>query len=463
MNTEAIIPLTYEQYINVCSFIKEKFATSKKFHKYDMNMISSSGSQITFVNKGGRIFKTLYSKYKIIRTVCSFNIRYVTTTKKIQRTSFIKHLANYPDAKSVQISHSLMFNILDGMWLFELRETSKDKTNIPTFFSSPEIIFKSTKDNLFYSCKLKKNDNKKIIKYEAIYIASLIEAAKLGYSSITAFDALVNLSEELNLYPYFKSYFIQPVTFVGKSLPEGEYIIKHKADGHRVLIIMNKDLIVIGDNYKTYWLVRDLPSSKKYVATGEIIGNTIMLFDCLQADGKNVMDENYFNKLHYLSEFIEVTKKNQVPIEFKVDKVYKHFPDILKSQPDYPTDGYILIETNKKFEETHIYKLKPIEYQTIDFTVKIKDDIVELYVWKNVRDNTGCKKYIPLMFATTPMSEIEMNLVDGKVYECKWNGKYWVPVRYRHDKQYGNNIKTAQDVLNFIKLGVDIKDLIAGQ
>lgn len=290
-------------------------------------------------------------------------------------------------------------------------------------------IFNTVKNQLYSKDPskdhfLKLIDNKLINKYE-LEIEYKPEQSETGPGTINLKELEMRLPSLVEYNNYilvinqistllgrdfrsFKSMLPQAVTLTAVSYntiyPPVDWYLTHKTDGYRgIAYIKNNMIIVICAKYFKIYYCRDkvckprkelLPSSKEsetdnhekvlgslaeeekkdslFVVDCEIVDNNLYIFDIIVYESINVSSENFdrrYGLLEKLSLVLE-TYKSELNIQVKYfrkisDDLQRSFKDVIDYKPDYPHDGYMLINSTQNYMQTRSYKIKT--QNTIDF------------------------------------------------------------------------------------------------
>lgn len=301
--------------------------------------------------------------------------------------------------------------------------------------------------------------------------------------------------------------------------PKG-WTITDKLDGIRAAIVCSGGPIyIVSDKLIT------LPerSSISFVAEGELVDDTLYLFDVMMFDNKLVYEYEYSDRITFIDNIIrvcgtsQVTTKKFVQIE---DDLKMAFDTLLKSphvgDKRLETDGIILVEPNAQYSETVSYKWKPLDQTTIDFLVKKYTfphksskpgyDLYYLFVGINTNifktslmqycrnyskmfEGLGNREYFPIQFSPSscptaymywaphghPLGDLNNKVVEFKLANtdepCGTDGvPSWEPVRIREDRTrdyesmtyFGNDFRIAELTWNNFLDPLHLEDLSTG-
>jgi hypothetical protein len=263
----------------------------------------------------------------------------------------------------------------------------------------------------------------------------------------------------------------------GELLLDGEtlqslYAVSIKADGVRKCLIVDVDAVWIYYSPDEYNLIAagNFSADALTILDGELIvtdaGDVMFLaFDCLVYQNIDYRPANYpdrvANILPLLSRLQPVV--NGTILEFKPytivdqpDNFYSVVNAVLDAERSYQQDGLIFTPIDLEYMTTTadgvpvvtIYKWKPVDRLTIDFTVKVTNGQVQLY---NYDPSTGQNVLFrgteshPFSYDDFAIELLRNGVETGEVIECGWENNRLVPVRYRTDKTGGNLVAVAQE------------------
>lgn len=312
---------------------------------------------------------------------------------------------------------------------------------------------------------------------------TIINPKKLGNSNANTLKKILPNAIEIN-----KQQYIEDI------LPKiNMFYITDKADGLRILLIINDDWI---STFSSEFKVLEKNSFFKLRETiieCELIDGVFYAFDIIKYDGLSCVNKIFdarlklmtnlmgiWNKL-VIKNFVKLTKENY-STQIKITKNIKHI---------YEVDGIIFTSCNDFYVNTKFYKWKPMKNMTIDFVAKkcpvnllgVSPYIVkpgrELYIlfsgikldefkkfnmtkmqYYNTMFPTHDGNYFPIQFSPSdspnaylfwhPISSDEITL-DNKIIELRYSTE-WELVRVRADRvsefqtknYFGNNFKVAE-------------------
>lgn len=456
---ETTINITKNEFDNILSFVNEKGYV--KAVSYDLTISNNNGRfRYVVLEKKGIIVKHVFERKKRLETYCQQNIRFKKSIDKQVSKSIIN------DPKTINLEEGykrlrrrITFKI-NSCWLIELGELYSreiDDSVIQKYFEEPASLFEN---NLEYELEAEwLLHGKKPNTSDVFFLSTWIDASKNGFLAVNAFDVLIMICKKLRLWPTYISLFVKPVTIDKNGLPkDSKFVVSRKADGVTVIVSIGKTVNVIGERFKTY-LKAKVSTTDEYIAIGELINNKIWLFDCLLAEGVNIINLPFEKRYTHLIKIINM-KLDIDNHSFNIKRTFTNYIDVFSDKDPYPDDGLIFNEMGKPYRKTRIFKYKPLDKQTIDLKAKVNGETIFLYAWNNVKGKDGCTIYAPVKFAETPVSQVKMNIQNDIVYECNWNGKYWIPFKVRTDKSIGNNIRVAKHIVSIIKDPPNLEDLL---
>ena len=274
-----------------------------------------------------------------------------------------------------------------------------------------------------------------------------------------------------------------------------EYMCSEKTDGYRCVLQLNgTNLKVIYTQVEEY----TIPTSKinGIIFDAEKDEDEIHLFDIAWSDN-SIHEKSYKERYDILLNFdISIFKDCKYKVNVKrfymltTDTYKEIFTDlnakIVNNKGKY--DGIIITYAVTNYNNTITYKWKPIEYLSIDFSIKKTDTIKDKNVYQLfiTRKDIIAKKKIPALFKypemgfSTEYFATELDLDENKIYELKINKdtniieieKYgriinWEILKERKDRAiikgfyYGNGEQVAIDIFSTIINNFDINELIS--
>lgn len=455
----------------------------------------------------GNVKKNFIQKDKI-KTIDlkKFNLRLalsrenVVTLKSVNRTNF----ARYKERISKFTKDKLWR--YDFTKVYELR--IKDKKDIKKWseLHNPDRY----EIEVEYLNKDVSNLNEIIVKKIEYIIGLFNNNATFGKNQLTSeiYDNLDNIKKNGINNLIFRDITNQPKTLEIQyiSLIKDNYCVTEKNDGERCLILksdLNNKLYLV--NHRMEFNLIDVDTEidlKLSLLDCEFIpeSNKIIILDVIMYNNEKVYEENLFERLSKIDDFITIFESRLGKYELIKKKFYSEdiFKDSNKiiTQDKKNIDGLIYIPKNKKyFNKT--FKWKPEKFNTIDFLVKhVSNNTYHLYVGisKNVSQlqnikmdfnfnqifpelkNCYIKNYFPTKFKIHNEPEIHIlnsddpMIKNNTVIEFKYFDGKWVPLRVREDKTemylkgkaFGNDWNVAVSNFNSIKYPITT-DMIIGK
>ena len=267
------------------------------------------------------------------------------------------------------------------------------------------------------------------------------------------------------------------------------YVVSHKADGLHKFLVQNKDglWLVHNDDYNHIHSynypttsIYDTEHSYNYPTTSiydtEVLQNgTILVYDCIAFENKNLMMENLDEREKYI-EHILMTEPFVIKLKPNRKLTLENFFIVMNEMVDeqetldFPQDGFIFTPTGqynygsdklplykrKLLHHPDICKWKPPNRITIDFRVGMIDGIISLYVY-------DAAKRVEVPF-DVPLSQdfyTDYNLYDNMIVECIYDPicHLMTPIKVRYDKKLPNQLDIARSNWNDINDPITIDDL----
>jgi mRNA guanylyltransferase len=272
-----------------------------------------------------------------------------------------------------------------------------------------------------------------------------------------------------------------PVSFSRDHLSGStEYLVCEKSDGVRYLFYVPQIVNVRGvnechcfliDRKYSFWRITVLVPASILKADSlfdvELVMDygteiRILVYDTIFSNGICFMQNNYFDRLQaawtdliYPVRESKIRSKKGIEIYLKdffrssqIDYLWNHIKNLLPHKSDglifTSVSGEYLVGTNH-----NILKWKPGNLNTLDFSVKVSDNVYELYTQgKNLEK-----------FGEMEKTEDE-SLKDGDIIECYLHENKWKMYKKRLDKSTPNSSDTANRVLKSIQDNISIEELI---
>ncbi len=308
-----------------------------------------------------------------------------------------------------------------------------------------------------------------------------INASELNEKVMVECEKLFGKSIKRNNFPG-----PQPVAVEIKDLEmlKNGYMVCEKTDGTRAILLLlninNKPMcFIINRNNELYFL--DL-SFKKEVYEGSIFdgelvktksGNwNFLIHDCMIYNGISFLEVNHRLRYACVIDFIvkRYVNKESDPFFIKTKLFYNFGHEIektwehIKETTENEIDGLIFTPINGPIvfgRDLKLFKWKLPENNTIDFQILFKSRKVHFYYLKN--DLVLYKSFSSTHENYKKLSEfIKKNKIteESPIIEFKIiNEDYFIPYRYRNDKNLPNSEFTMLNTFKNVKENLTIKDI----
>lgn len=229
------------------------------------------------------------------------------------------------------------------------------------------------------------------------------------------------------------------------------YMVCEKTDGVRhALVCVDKRAFLINRRLDVYAIAnRFMPGAYKgTVADCELVRTTddellLSIYDAVAFKGEYVGTKNLTDRLAVCaaiakcalkvkSDAIAIRAKPMVPLKQMRALVERDFP--------YETDGYVFTPVAEPVRVgTHetMFKWKPRASNTVDFQVKLQDDLIKLYVQEK-----GALVFETHVDPAKLTKKWRKALVEDAIVECRCVADRWEPQNIRADKTYPNSRRT---------------------
>lgn len=417
-------------------------------------------------------------------------IRYYEISNGFYR---IKDRLSYKISDEWRIDLTLVKNVTDFKELNLLITLFFKKFDVKNFMNRKNHI-DSYEIEIEYTGK--EHIDLEIIKDKLDYLLSFINVYKnqlreLNYlltdsysNTKLTFQNIVNQAITLDKYKYY-----------GNIYKFDNYLITEKLDGERMLLfIMYTNIYLIYGNKKIQRKTNVNNTNIIIALDCEYFMNEddiddIYIFDVLYYDDTKVHKLGYVERLKYFEKCKKITddidEYNIIYKEFEQINntskdsnietlVHKYYTNKIKNSK-YNIDGIIFSEPLNNYYNTHNYKWKPVEYNSIDFYA-IKYDqhnmngdityLYKLYVKVNINyikkinidkrniinieneQYTFHLLFTPSIQQNDYVFESKRNDLDNKIIELKKNLSTWKweLLRVRDDKKTANHLYTAEQI-----------------
>ncbi len=276
-----------------------------------------------------------------------------------------------------------------------------------------------------------------------------------------------------------------------------DFCISPKLDGERTLVYIQKKgstTTLSTLNSKCYnFIVNPTEPVGTCIFDAEEYEGIFHVFDVLFYNNKSLLSLPYIERIKYIKNVLNLN--TMLVSEKPIKEITNIQQDIIWASvyENKKTDGWVLTNKFKNYDDSQIYKYKPLEYQTIDFLIKelggkyylfcgikceyIKTSLPSFY--KILFPSYNCNdknNYVPYIFYTEKYPELFVwknadseKIFDGKIGEFRWNGSNWVIVRERTDREndldskkyFGNDYKTVASTWELIQNPITIENIVS--
>lgn len=309
-----------------------------------------------------------------------------------------------------------------------------------------------------------------------------IDACELKEKVMSECDSLFGMKLKRNNFPG-----PQPVAVELKDLTklnEG-YMVCEKTDGSRAILLLininNKPMcFIINRNNELYFLNL---SFKKEVYEGSIFDAelvktkkgdwNLLIHDCMIYNGTSFTNKSHRLRYACVIDFIVKRYVNSPtdPINIKTKLFYNFGPEISKTwehiqeTTENEIDGLIFTPIDGPIvfgRDPNLFKWKLPENNTIDFQIILKGKKVYLYyivktelkIYKSFGSTHENYKKIVNFIKSNKITE-ESPIIEFKII----NEDYFIPYRYRDDKNTPNGEITMLNTFKNVKEAIQVKDL----
>lgn len=411
--------ITKQQYDSLKQYFNEKHAViinEKKYH--------NSKNVVKIENNGSVMY---IQKKTLDKFVTNENIKYSLSLE--------------------EVSNEETFKLNKITYIKERSRTQYEINGVLIHISS---FYVNNEKTLKYDCEIECKTKNNIYNFmETVNtISNLI--VDLTFNS----DKIINEYNSCIKSNSFKFIGTQPHTINNNKLVKNEiYHLSYKLDGNRCLLFVDS-------NGFSYTITKKMEIQKTQIVFYEIFAGTI--FDCEDFDGKLYVFDLLYHKyqkiensvlmssrIHALKELVEMCKYNNGNLlckeYFQADNLYETMTNMISKMDNSKTDGIILAPENPN---NLTLKWKPVELNTIDFKVVIKNKYAKLYCYDkqgdcffNYTDNNY--EIHGNICNTSIVSKLENNCIYEMTFDLKT--MTFVPLKKREDKVKGNFIDVARD------------------
>ena len=265
--------------------------------------------------------------------------------------------------------------------------------------------------------------------------------------------------------------------------PVGWYIVE-KAEGIRTIVYIEDKICYLVTNAVKDILCKDI-NDKTYVLDTEVIGDLILIFDVCVYEDYNISSKEFSKRKEYLglaADYLNSILPKPYSARAKTynwiatsDTLETTIKATYNKKYDYEIDGIIFTEPNKGYNETRNFKWKPNHLNTIDFYVAtytkdlyilccgISKQLAESFSLPKIDVPGNSRDYFAVKFSPSfnPKAGLlptDTKTIDGKtispgtVCEMRYEGKSWIVLRTRHDRNTTigqfNDHRIAEGIFN---------------
>ncbi len=239
----------------------------------------------------------------------------------------------------------------------------------------------------------------------------------------------------------------QPISIEKKHIPflsEKDYMVCEKTDGVRHFLVcftdsLNRKICALVNRSFDYVLY-PLTVPRDTLLDGELINDNFIVHDAVCIQGEDLRQKTLVERLEKVRLLVKIIIPTKIRVTCKKMIPYKNMSQLVLSDNN---DGVIFTPVHEPIRMgTHwtMFKWKPFEKITIDFLVRdggfyIQADNQLLQIQKTDQKENG-------------------------IFECYYDGKKWVSIKQRTDKNHPNNKRTFQRTLVNIKENIKFCELV---
>lgn len=255
-------------------------------------------------------------------------------------------------------------------------------------------------------------------------------------------------------------------------------IINHavtvKYDGVRAILITMND----NSTPELYAVVNDKASLLPFtmdtdlIVDCELMDGVYYIFDVLFAKGTDFRKKDLRTRLSAI-EGLEMPEQVLPKPIFMDGDIKKRISDALEASDASDNDGLIMIPMTEQYLNPNVFKIKPVEKLSIDFTLVPYGVDPDLHAYTPMSYSkgslvqfTGAKK-APYRQQQIMLTDAEYNEIfpkgfkKGSVVEFTWRSDNFRPMRARPDRTNPNGIRTALNVWHQFLNPLSIKQVIS--
>ena len=256
----------------------------------------------------------------------------------------------------------------------------------------------------------------------------------------------------------------QPISIERKHFSEfrkDSYHVGRKTDGERFALCLMKykplhedtavNISFILSRTLQIHLIRTKSTKGAHegtIADCELIGNTLVMFDCVMASGSNMKSSPFSERLNACNSICSFIQSPDITFEVKTFSMLKSMEQFVKVPCKHKSDGFVFVPEKKGIMQgTHstMFKWKPLIQNTIDFGILNG----KVYLQNNTNQVT--------VNVRIDLDDVKINDDSMTIVECMYVGeKRWKGLHIRHDKHQPNGHYTYKKTL--INIAEDIQE-----
>jgi ubiquitin C-terminal hydrolase/ubiquinone/menaquinone biosynthesis C-methylase UbiE len=251
-----------------------------------------------------------------------------------------------------------------------------------------------------------------------------------------------------------------------------EYSVTNKLDGERFMIVLNnKGLYAV--NKRLVDQIEKTSFPFVTILDTELFKGYFHVFDCMMYQGEDITSKKHDYRLKCASECVSYVSKSGI-LPNIIMKEFGHVKDthnlltyLHRNSDIYESNDGIVYTPNDIYRSRDIYKWKFPEKMSIDFRVQlIKQLPTTPYTYELQLYDEGDVFYVFNGSSVFPLSREEATfvsdepLIDGGIYEFKYENEKFVLMRERPDKVKPNFRTTGESVWDDIKNPFTEKELL---
>ena len=254
----------------------------------------------------------------------------------------------------------------------------------------------------------------------------------------------------------------QPVSIERRHIPSlftNNYIVSDKTDGVRQLLVCRGSVCTfVNRSFESRTANIQLPKCTEMgtILDGELLSDgTYIVYDVVMMAGHSTIAYRLPRRHRFIRELLYRTKDPKIKLKkFYKIKDFDYFCNDVLSNVGYKTDGLIFIpvdEPVKSGTQFTMFKWKPMEMNTIDFSMKKRPDgKIGMYIQDRGR----------MIFQQFYEGDGINGFNNNMIMESKLIDNKWVPIFERKDKNYPNSRFTFYKTLKNIKENIQITEFM---